>query len=724
VRHRRVGARSLAGLFLCVAMGVAALPLPADAWVPHTAHVTAVKTARPPSLDPALTDPVWQTGVAFDDFYDFTNHRAAAFATTGHLLYDDTNLYVGVHCAQAGRPITATQTVDHAGVATDDHVSIYLETSGSGAREYNFRSNPRGVHDESSSENARYAPDWKSITTILPNGDWNLVMVIPLKVVRAKGGDKQSWRFDIERFVAGSNDEYTWAYDETMQSISGYTYWPYLDGIAIATQASRPKPRADIYGLATAGADRGVFQNGIGNFQPLRPRPYGIDATVPLTNTLAFVGTLNPDFSNVEQDQTTIAPQEFQRQYTEYRPFFSQGAQYINALPGININSADQPFYSPSIGVFNQGTKLEGTQGRSAIGLLNVSGAGFNDTAYGYSFNTPNNTLTLATSGVLANHAGIRDDVTGYGIATTNPRDGVFALAKITLDRGTNVTAPAQADDLQVGGGVQNAHTLFIAKYTDIGPHYAPIDGYLQESDLRGPQIFYQYTGSGPKDGFLKTFAIVAGTDRYVDRSGAAHEADVFSAASVTFTNLVTISLNQSSSELRFYGSPYPVYANPFVLPFDSDSVSLGYRDGTPAPIDATFSVGPYANNALQPVFLQQLSLSTSAQRGVYGISLAYNGAIEHAERSSLAPSIDSQWLRSIALTRSFGRDASLAVGLREVNGNGGYAPPGTNLAISYHKRFRNLDELYFDYGTPAAASTLNRVILKFIFHVGGQTGT
>ncbi len=123
-------------------------------------------------------------------------------------------------------------------------------------------------------------------------------------------------------------------------------------------------------------------------------------------------------------------------------------------------------------------------------------------------------------------------------------------------------------------------------------------------------------------------------------------------------------------------------------------------------------------------MFLQQTSLSTSAQHGVYGISLAYNGAIEHAEHFSLAPAIDSQWLRSVAFTRSFGRDASLAVGLREVNGNGGYAPPGTNLAISYHKRFRNLDELYFDYGTPAAASTLNRVILKFIFHVGGQTGT
>lgn len=713
-------------LFAVTALFVAAalLPLPAGAWVAHSVGVDAVKVTTPPKLDPTLSDPAWREGVVFDNFYDYTNQRPAKQATTAYLLYDDDNLYVAVHCQQDGVPITATQHVDHAGVATDDHVSLNLETSGSGARVYQFRANPHGVHDEFSSENARYAPDWQSTTTILPNGDWNLIMVIPLKVLRAQGALKQNWQIDIVRFVAATNDEYTWAYDQTMQSVGSSQYWPHLVGLEIPAAASRPKPRAEIYALGTGGADRGTFQNGIGEFQPLRPRPYGVDVTLPLTNTLAFVGTLNPDFSNVEQDQTTIAPQEFQRQYNEYRPFFAQGANYINALPGVNINSNDIQFYSSKIGVFDRGLKIEGTQGLGQMGLLNVTGDGFDDTAFGYAYNRPDNSLTLAVDGVAANHTGIRDDTFGFAAATTNPRNGIFALAKITMDRGTSINTPTQADDFQLGAGLQNAHTSALVKYADIGPQYNPLDGFLQLSDLRGPQFFYQYSGNGPKDTLIKSYQLLFGADRFVDRSGASHQSDVFSNASVTFKDLVTLQYGQTTSELRFYTKAYPAYTGSYVLPFNNQVLMFGYRDGTPAPIDASYSWGPFANNALQPVFLQQLSLSTSAQYRRWGLSLAYNGALEHAVANSAAPALDSQWLRSIALTRSFGKNASLAIGLREINGDGGYALPGTNLAVSYHQRFNNLDELYVDYGTPAAASTLNRLIVKYIFHFGGQTGT
>ncbi|MEO6913002.1 MAG: hypothetical protein ABI182_03145 [Candidatus Baltobacteraceae bacterium] len=707
-----------------VVLAAASRPLPAAAWVSHSVNVAAVKVATAPRLDATLSDPQWRKGVVFENFYDYTNHRPAKQTTTAYLLYDENNLYLAVHSEQAGVPITATQNLDHAGVATDDHVSLNLETSGSGARVYQFRANPRGIHDEYSSENSRYAPDWQSTATILPNGDWNLTMVIPLKVLRAQGGALQNWQIDVVRFVAATNDTYTWAYDDTMQSVGSSQYWPHLIGLEIPAGASRPKPRADLYALGSGGADRGVFQNGIGQFEPLRPRPYGLDVTVPVTNTLAFVGTVNPDFSNVEQDQTTIAPQEFQRQYNEYRPFFAQGANYINALPGTNINSNDLQFYSPKIGVFDRGLKIEGTEGLGQLGLLNVTGSGFDDTAFGYAYNRPDNSLTLAVDGVAANHSGIRDDTFGFAAATINPRNGLFVVAKITMDRGTSVDASAQANDFQLSTGIQNAHTLALVKYADIGPQYNPLDGYLQLNDLRGPQFFYQYSGNGRKDGALKSYQLALGADRFVDRSGASHQSDVFSSAMVTLKDLVSLMYSQSTSNLRFYANAYPDYSGAQGLPFNSQSLSFGYRDGTPAPFDASYSWGPFANNALQPIFLQQISLSTSKQYGRWGVSVAYNGVLEHSVANSAAPALDSQWFRLVALTRSFGKDASLAVGLREINGEGGYALPGTNLAVSYHQRFRNLDELYVDYGTPAAATTLNRLIVKYIFHFGGQTGT
>ncbi len=696
---------------------------PVRAWVPHTATIAAVKVATPPSLDLSLSDPVWKTGTVFTDFYDYTTHQPAEHPTTAYLLYDDKNLYLAVHNEQHGIPIVAAQTVDNYGVASDDHIALNLETSGSGSRVYQFRTNPHGIHDEYSSENSRFAPDWKSLATVLPNGDWNAILVIPLKDIRVQGGGKQNWQINIARFIAGTNDEYTWAYEHTMSNVANWQNWPQLTGVQIQAAAARRHPHANIYALGAAGPDRGTFQNGIGNFQPMKARTYGIDVTVPVTNTMALVGTLNPDFSNVEQDQTTIAPQEFARMYNEYRPFFAQGANYINPLPGVNINSADIPFYSPNIGVFTRGLKLEGTERHGAIGALNVIGDGFNDSAFGYAYNTSNQAFSAALQGIAANHIGVRDDVFGGALATTNPHSGAFALVKLTQERGTLVGAPAQAGDFQLGFGIQNARGTALLKYTDIGPEYNPIDGYLQENDLRGPQFFYQYNGTAAKGAAVKAYSVLFGVDRFVDRVGAAHQADVFSNASVTFTNQVTLQYGQTTSELRTYANAYPVYSGAQVIAFNAQTLAFGYMDGTPSPVDASYSWGPFANGFLQPVYLQQPALAASRQFGRWGLSFSFNGAIEHAMPGSSALALDSQWERSLSVTRSFGKDASLAVGLRGINGYGGFALPGTNLAIGFHQRFKNLDELYIDYGTPASITTLNRFVLKYVFHVGGQKG-
>jgi hypothetical protein len=346
--------------------------------VAHSQAFTAVKAGTPPPI--VTIDAQWRAGVSAGDFFDFTDRQPARYGTRAYLLYDDKNLYVAFECMQAGVPITAAQRVDHAGVGSDDHVGFGIDTSGNGSRTYQFRVNPRGVHDESSSENARYAPSWESSAFVDASGNFNAFLVIPLSAIRAQGG-VQRWRFNFERFIAAQNADLTWAYEPAMQSISSVQYWPWLSGIDINASATRPRPQADLYVLQSAGSQHNLFQNGIGQFQQMRPRPTGLDVTYPFTNTLAFVGTLNPDFSNVEQDQTTIQPQEFQKSFQEYRPFFAQGAQYINALPQIGVFGGNSLFYSPSIGVFTRGLKVEGTAGASSLGILNVIGPNVRVTA-------------------------------------------------------------------------------------------------------------------------------------------------------------------------------------------------------------------------------------------------------------------------------------------------------------------------------------------------------
>ena len=43
---------------------------------------------------------------------------------------------------------------------------------------------------------------------------------------------------------------------------------------------------------------------------------------------------------------------------------------------------------------------------------------------------------------------------------------------------------------------------------------------------------------------------------------------------------------------------------------------------------------------------------------------------------------------------------------------------------MAYHQRFAAGNELYVNFGSPAAGATLNRLIVKFIFHAGADAGT
>ncbi|MBC5798421.1 MAG: hypothetical protein GIX03_13995 [Candidatus Eremiobacteraeota bacterium] len=114
------------------------------------------------------------------------------------------------------------------------------------------------------------------------------------------------------------------------------------------------------------------------------------------------------------------------------------------------------------------------------------------------------------------------------------------------------------------------------------------------------------------------------------------------------------------------------------------------------------------------------VSTTRSFHRG-YSVTAEYGGTLEHAFAGVSA----SQWLRRLAVTRVLGNDSELALSLREISGTGGFAPAGEDLAVSYHRRFRNQSQLYVEYGSPASYTTVQRFIIKYVYHLGaGGAGT
>ena len=707
------------------------LPLHASA-ADRSAQLAAARAASPLALSAALTDARWSTAARVSGFMDASKHAPADFATSAALLYDDQNLYVAFWCAQPV-PITANEKTDNSGFGTDDYVGIGIDPSGNGEQAYYFEVSPIGTRDQQASESNRYAPHWSAAAAINPTG-WTAMLVIPLNVLRLPAGANQSWRLNFVRGVAIGGRQYTWSYSAGMNIGANFPalvdarYWATLARMHIARARVHLHPRIELYGLNSSGGDRTQFVAPDGSSFSKNPRVAGVDLAYPVTSTISFVGALNPDFSNVEADQQTIAPQVFRRNLNEYRPFFAQGANFINnAATQLAINDPpNQVFYSPSIPTFDRGYKLEGTFGKyqsfgmlDANGINQVTGQAFNDIAFGFKHLLPGKAFGYWTNGVVANHADGRDVTVETGVQARDLRTGWLGALFHQQETGSFVSDASQAQSTYGFIDHQSSNHEALISMRNIGPLYNPIDGFTVIGDLKGPGFFVNEFGAGPRGSGIKNGNVFLFGERYLDRTGAVHRADAGFNANADFNNLFSLHGAMTTTELRTYDgnffTGYPLYRNPNVQPFNNAFIGLGYREQSPQPIGAQFSWGRFGDFYLQ----QWNSNTTIPLRQRYTLALEYDGTHERFFSGGL----DGQWLRKVALGWSIDKDSNLSMALRTISGNGGFANPGTNLSGSYHRHFHGGD-LYLNFGTPAADKSVNRFIIKYVLNSGGESNT
>jgi hypothetical protein len=684
-----------------------------------------------------MDDPAWKLGsVAGGDWENVTTRRPAAEATNAYILIDAKNLYVGFVAQQLNVPIVATQSTNDVGFGSDDFVALGIDTSGSGSRAYFFETTPRGVRYEQASENVRYRPTWQSATVV--NGTtWRAVMIIPLNVLRLQPSATQTWRVGFFRSVAALAEHLTWAYNPVMQdagagswpSFNDLRFWPSTKGVVIAAgAAAKPKPRLEVYGLSSSGRDRNLYQQADGTFAFEKTRSLGADLSVPINSTINFVMTANPDFSNVEIDQQTIAPQEFARQLAEYRPFFAQGANYLNPNPAGYTNFAapeDEVFYSPSVGPFDSGEKIEGTYGLQSLGALSfrgfnrVGGEAFDDQAFGFRHALPDQAFQYWADGVLAHHsiAGT-DDTFEFGGRARNLRDGWDAMLDGAIETGSWVPLGV-AHSMHGFINLLKPNYETIAEYVDISPTYNPLDGFTTVADTRGPSGYINLIGAAPE---IKNCSFFIQGDRLLDHTGAVHEADFNAYFSAVFKDGFSINaMGPSMSELRsydgnFYGG-YPSYTKGDTIPFNLMGIPLGFGDGTSAPIDVSGSWGSFGGKWLH-LYIAQTSRPLGSK---YTIGLEYDGSTERTLRGG---SLDSQWLRRFSIGSNLGHSSNLILTVRSINGRGGFSTePGVNFALAFHEKM-TAGDLYVNYGSPSAFATLNRLAMKYVLRVGGEAWT
>lgn len=699
--------------FLCV--GVATLPARAD-----DAFSTVVPVlAAPAHLDGTIDDS-WSKAASVPVSFDFTFQRQGE-ATVAWIGQDARALYVAFAVTQK-EPLTSAQETNGPGVLNDDNVAVVMWPQGANGFQYRFSANARGARYQSSSENSSYSPQWSAVARRTSTG-YTVTMRIPFDVIRS--GSATEWEAQFERTTIATGGVQVWEHRANQRNPDDVAFAGTLQGISVhQNAATRPRPRLQLYGLSQfASAAAGG-----------RTARMGADVALPLTATSSLLGTFHPDYSNLEVDQQTIAPNAYARQFNEFRPFFTQAASNFNQQ--FSCTNCPTTLYTPSIPQFREGYAYEGTQGPLSFGAFDAVGYSRSDSAevLDYTINNPRTIAALNLQRISVNLPGFRDDTTLIDAGYANQHTHYFVYFNGAEDRGTNVTEPGFGDYFEYGGGYVTQLTTAGITLQKIGSQFLPADGFVAQPNIAGYASFYNRTlnfspTSSVQDIVAKTFFA-----RYHDQSGNVAQTDGAASVQFDFRDLLSAQVYQGSTGIEVYNGAF--------LPFNSNGVYLGYKVKTTTPSSISWSTGLYFNGALnswsyittQPL-RHRLNLSLEADENVYASKLT-------------AEPVAKQWLERAGLDWQFSRQASLDVGVRRIIGRNlpnsfqvpdfptSLAPCGTpngfnpfdcvnaaNASFAFHF-LESKNEFYVVYGNPNSLATTPALYLKWIRYIGAEKGT
>ncbi len=682
-------------------------------------------SAAGPPLNPQTALTAWSsvsTPIALR--WDVAHKRAAAEPTTVHVTTDGTLLYVRFDATQRAAVVASQHSNDlmaggsvgangNIAWSNDDAVWVDLWPTGLGGFEYQFEANAAGAHNESSTENVGFAPQWESHGAITAGG-YTVTMAIPFAVIH--GAHTGTWRAQFVRYVRATGDVIVWTYVPAQSQPDDAEHAGALVMPKLSQHVPPPQPRLAVYALgAAASPSTGGSTTRV-----------GADLSYPIARTASFYATFHPDYSNVELDQTTIAPSVTERNYVETRPFFTQAASYYNGFPCGVCPAVRQTLYTPAIPTPSQGYAVEGKQGPIGFAAFDAIGDARNDAAAVLNYTSDDNHWQASVQHVQANLPGVADDANEAGI---NWRDGKYLSANVdyATDAGTNVLVPSQSSAIEGGVNWISQDLVVSAAIRKVGAYFNSVDGFNAHPDIAGYGIYAARLWQFAPQDKLQSIALNGMLDRYQGAAYGQSQSDNWLDLDVLTKSAWDFQIFSGSDYWRFSSILEPVsQSSGFRLSYRSGSVNnLQYylAPGTSAyPTEINLYRGHYGEGVLDAWF--RTSAIRIGNRGTLNVTLDDTAQWMYGKTPD-----NIQWFDALAYVYQISTNSSFALGVRRVIGtppvpNGGGNCNGTcsNISAAYHLRL-NREELYFAYGDPNTLLTVPEVLVKLIFYAGAEKG-
>jgi len=357
--------------------GKGAVALPPE----KSAPVRIARFAAAPTIDGRLDDAVWKEAAVLKDFYQFRpgDNIAPSKPTEVLLGYDDRHLYIGFRAHDEAGKVRAT-VAKRDQIFDDDNVGLFLDTFNDRRRAYAFFFNPLGVQADgifTEGNGDDYSIDvvMESKGVVTEDG-YTVEIVIPFKSLRYEAGKGKLWGAHFFRYVKRLNNEAnSWmpvSRDKSgllnqagqLTGLEGISTERTLELIPSLTLSETGKRVPALPAGARAANpllnDPGRIVN-----QPVQFDP-GLTLKYLLTPALTLDLAVNPDFAQVEADQTVVTVnQRFPIFFEEKRPFFFEGSDLFQTpIRAVHTRAIVDPDYA---------AKLTGRRGRNTFGLLLAS---------------------------------------------------------------------------------------------------------------------------------------------------------------------------------------------------------------------------------------------------------------------------------------------------------------------------------------------------------------
>ncbi len=330
--------------------------------------IQVVDTEGPIRIDGVLDEADWQRATPVTDFlrYEPVEGGPPPGKTEVRFLQDEQTLYIGMRVTGADYDVRA-RISEREDVNADDQIGIYIDTFRDAQSAYIFYLNGRGIQQDARYSTTGWSMSWDAVFTTkgrLTDDGYVIEMALPFRSIRYPRTDgPQTWGISLTRKIPAQGAKYVFPYRERgaprfMQSAAP------LEGVKPRSQGAGLELIPGLTVGQAASRDPETGELDWQGFDPITDavRP-SLDVRYGLSPNIGLAVGLNPDFSQVEADETPIdLNQRFAFWFQERRPFFLDGIEYFN--------DRSETLYSRSIVDPVYGIKVSGEENGWGVGVL------------------------------------------------------------------------------------------------------------------------------------------------------------------------------------------------------------------------------------------------------------------------------------------------------------------------------------------------------------------